>query len=65
MSIGQQITISLTKEQIRLLDEMSEISGKDRADVIKASIEVLHQKILDDEDLRQKVKLNSFLSVLN
>ena len=59
----QQITISLTDEQMDQLEEMKKLSGKDTTTIVRRALLELHKIIIEDEDVKQKVKLNSLLDV--
>ena len=61
--MAQQITISFTDEQIKQLEEIKKLSGKDTTSIIRKALLEWHKIVMEDEDVKQKVKLNSLLDV--
>ena len=59
----QNITVSLTAEQFAQLEEMKKLSGKDTTTIVRNALLELHKSIMQDEDIKQKEKLNSLLDV--
>jgi len=59
----QNITVSLTAEQFAQLEEMKKLSGKDTTTIVRSALSELHKRIMQDEDIKQKEKLNSLLDV--
>lgn len=59
----QNITVSLTAEQFAQLEEMKKLSGKDTTTIVRNALLELHKSIMQDEDSKQKEKLNSLLDV--
>ena len=61
--MAQQITISFTDEQIKQLEELKKLSGKDTTTIMRTALLDLHKAVMQDEDIKQKEKLNSLLDV--
>jgi len=62
-SLSQNITVSFTAEQMKLLEELKKLSGKDTTTIMRRALLELHKIVMQDEDMKQKVKLNSLLDV--
>jgi len=59
----QQITVTLTAEQMDKLDTIMKLTGNDITNVIRTALEDLHKKVLSDEEGKQLAKINSMLDV--
>jgi len=59
----QQITVSLTGDQIEQLEELKKLTGHDTTNVFRAALQVYYEKIMADEDGKELAKINAFLDV--
>jgi DNA-binding ferritin-like protein (Dps family) len=59
----QNITVSLTAEQVAHLLELQKITGKDTTTVVRAALADYYQKIMEDEEGKEIAKINAFLDV--
>jgi len=59
----QNITISLTAEQVEELLELQKIIGKDTTTVMRTALAEYYQKIMADEEGKEIAKINAFLDV--
>ena len=57
------LNMTLTGEQAEQFIEMQKLSGKDSTSIVKIALDELYKKVMEDEDLKQKVKINSLLDV--
>jgi len=59
----QQITISLTAEQIDMLEELKSLTRLDTTSIMRTALNELYQKIQEDEEGKQLAKINALLDV--
>ena len=57
------LTLTITGEQVDQFKEMQALSGKDSTTIVRKALELLYEKVMNDEDIKQKVKINSLLDV--
>jgi len=59
----QQITVTLTAEQMQMLKELQSLTGSDTTHIIRTGLTDLYQKIQEDEEGKQLAKINALLDV--
>ena len=57
------LSLTLVGEQAEQFQEMQALSGKDSTTIVRKALELLYEKVMNDEDIKQKVKINSLLDV--
>lgn len=57
------IPLTLIGEQAEQFKEMQALSAKDSTTIVRKALELLYEKVMDDEDIKQKVMINSLLDV--
>ena len=59
----QNITVSLTGEQVKMLEELKSLTGSDTTNIMRSALINLYQKIQEDEEGKQLAKINALLDV--
>jgi len=59
----QQITISLTGEQVERLEELKKLTGHDTTNLLRAALQTYYEKVMADEEGKELAKINALLDV--
>ncbi|SFZ97905.1 hypothetical protein MNB_SV-5-477 [hydrothermal vent metagenome] len=62
-NVSCRVSITLTSDYAKQLDEIKNLTGMDTTNVVRNAIAELHKKVMSDEDGKQLAKLNSMLDV--
>ena len=63
VNIPQQITFTLTAEQVTQLEELKKLTGADTTNVLRTALSEYYAKMMEDEEGKKIAKINAMLDV--